>query len=533
VLRVVVFLQRRPLWIDEAMIALNVGRLTPGRLLAPLEWDQVAPIGWIVLERTLVLAFGMHEWALRLPALVAGILTPWLVWLVARRWVGNPAALVATVLVATNAALLYHANEVKPYAFDALIAIALLGLAGRVLIAETGAARQHAWWRLGLCGVLGTLFSLPAILVLAGLGVVLLGVALHRRDRRMSATAVGVGALWLSAFVPLWLVSYRPATLDPIMRAFWFDAMAGLGSPGVRERVGDLVNQTARLVTTAPPWHAWPIVLALVTIGASLLWVRGHRHAVLLLMSPIAVLGLGWLTDQVAVGVRVSLWAVPSLTILGGWAITTLGATARWTRAVAGVLVVALATTGAVEGVRRDSANGGRDLIAGVLAAQPAVVYLSAGAIPQWLVTSTDWARPDTTRLDVFADLGSAGGPLFHNPMHRRLEAIVPDRGDGPVPREMLGRPAGMRIEYGGRRDLVPIPGWGDAEGQRIALAVDQGVHVLLIFAQPAEQGALFRGLRAANVPIHHCGTERRAWWWYVGSNPPTHCTTLYTPDPS
>jgi hypothetical protein len=530
VLRVSVFLQRPPLWIDEAMVALNVGRRQAGALLTPLDWDQVAPFGWLLLERGLMLSLGMHEWVLRAPALLAGIATPWVVWHVTRRWLGEPTGLVATLLVATNPALIYHANEVKPYALDPLGAIVLLGAAWGVLQATTPAARGARWRLLGCLGVIVPLFSLPGILVLGGLGMVLLIVAIRQRDRRMLATVVGWGALWLGAFVPAWLVSYRPTTDDPTMRQFWADAMAGLGTPGLRERVGDLVNQLARLVTAAPPWHAWPLVLALSTLGLALIWTRGHRRAALLTLSPLLVLGLGWLADLVAVGVRVSLWVVPSLCIAIAWALVAIAGASRWARAAVILTIGVASVSGAIVGHQRKSSNGGRDLIEGVLAAQPRVVYLSAGAIPHWLVATTDWTAPDTTRLDDLARLGSAGGPLFHNTTSRELAPAMADRTDGPVPREILGRPAGMRIEYGGRRDLVAIPGWGAAEAERIAPHAVAGIHVLLIFAQPAEQGALFRGLRAAAVPIHLCGTDRRAWWWYVGSTPPAHCTALHLP---
>ncbi|MEO8479013.1 MAG: glycosyltransferase family 39 protein [Gemmatimonadota bacterium] len=532
-LRVVVFLQRRPLWIDEAMVALNIGRRDLAGFLSPLDWDQVAPIGWLALESLLVRTFGMHEWVLRVPALLAGIATPWVVWRVARPWVGAKAALIATVLVATNAALIYHANEAKPYALDALVAIALLGSAWAVLAPPTTSNRRAQWWRLAVLGVLGTLFSLPAILVLAGIGVLLLAVAAYQRDRGMAATTVAVSAVWLLAFLPVWVVSYRPATLNATMQAFWFDAMAQLGSPGLPGRVGDLLNQIARMITTAPPWDAWPIVVALVTIGAALLWTQGRWRAMVLITSPLAMLGAGWLTDQVAVGVRVSLWAVPSLTLLAASTLAVIGDGARWRRncTIAGVL--ALAVSGAVDGVGRDSPNGGRDLIEGVMAQHPDVVYLSAGALPHWLVATTDWSRPDTDRLDTLAWLASSGGPLFHNPLHRTLAPIVPDRVDGPVPQEIMGRSAGIRIEYGGHRDLAAISGWGEAEAERISAHANRGIHVLMIFAQPAARNTLFRGLRTAGVSVHECGTEHRAWWWYVGPQPPAHCRLLFTPEPA
>src|ERR1700681_3909765 len=55
----------RPLWLDEEMIALNLRNRNLAELPGPLWLNQSAPLGWLALERVLVVQFGGTERTLR------------------------------------------------------------------------------------------------------------------------------------------------------------------------------------------------------------------------------------------------------------------------------------------------------------------------------------------------------------------------------------------------------------------------------------------------------------------------------------
>ena len=73
ILRLRPYLANRSLWIDEAFLVLNILERDFGRLLQPLDHLQAAPVGFLVLERLVVLLLGPRELALRLPPLLFSV----------------------------------------------------------------------------------------------------------------------------------------------------------------------------------------------------------------------------------------------------------------------------------------------------------------------------------------------------------------------------------------------------------------------------------------------------------------------------
>ena len=62
------------LWLDEMLLSRNILELPLGALLTePLQLDQVAPRGFLLVEKLSVLAFGPTELALRLFPFLCGI----------------------------------------------------------------------------------------------------------------------------------------------------------------------------------------------------------------------------------------------------------------------------------------------------------------------------------------------------------------------------------------------------------------------------------------------------------------------------
>src|SRR5688572_28681353 len=61
------------LYVDEAMLALNIGTRSLSGLLRPLDYGQTAPIAFLWAERLVVALAGMSEVSLRAIPFLAGI----------------------------------------------------------------------------------------------------------------------------------------------------------------------------------------------------------------------------------------------------------------------------------------------------------------------------------------------------------------------------------------------------------------------------------------------------------------------------
>ena len=70
--RLVHYLAGRPLWRDEAALALNIVNRSFAGLIQPLDYNQAAPLGFLALEKATILVGGHSEYALRFWPLVFG-----------------------------------------------------------------------------------------------------------------------------------------------------------------------------------------------------------------------------------------------------------------------------------------------------------------------------------------------------------------------------------------------------------------------------------------------------------------------------
>src|SRR5579884_1366006 len=198
-LRAAAYLSVPSLWTDELFLALNVVHRSYSGLLQTLDFEQAAPIGYLWVQHALVQLFGANEYALRIQALIAGIVALPLTWLAARRFFGAwPAALSAALLSFAPYCIRYS-NESKQYGIELCVAAALLALASFI---PRRALRTEEVLSLTLAGIVALTFSLSSAFILAGVGA-LLAIRAHRRDAGLDdwSALCAAGAAWCAAFV--------------------------------------------------------------------------------------------------------------------------------------------------------------------------------------------------------------------------------------------------------------------------------------------------------------------------------------------
>jgi hypothetical protein len=207
--RVGAFVRNPSLWIDEAMLALNVVHRTPSQLLQPLDLNQGAPVGFLLVSKFVVANFGSSEYALRAVPLLASLVGLGVFVLFAYRVLPLAAARLAIVLYSLSPYLIGYAAEFKQYGLDATICLSLAAI-----------ARSERKVALALAGALAVWFSHPAAFVLASIGCVML--AEVARTRKFSPLLIL--AAWLVSFALCYLLILRKLGINEYLLNYWAGA---------------------------------------------------------------------------------------------------------------------------------------------------------------------------------------------------------------------------------------------------------------------------------------------------------------------
>src|SRR6185436_11492937 len=128
-IRLDAFLRNSPLSLDEAALARNIIDRPWTRLVGWLDYSQLAPPGFLLVEKAIVSVAGSSEYALRLFPFRCALVAVWLCWAVARRLLPTVPALLAFGLFSLNTSLIDLGTRVKPYAGDVAAALWVLLIA--------------------------------------------------------------------------------------------------------------------------------------------------------------------------------------------------------------------------------------------------------------------------------------------------------------------------------------------------------------------------------------------------------------------
>jgi len=481
--RVIPYVRRPSLWLDEARLALNLGSRSFAGLLRPLDYDQAAPPLFLWAEKLAMLAGGANEYALRALPLLAGLLVPVLTYLLARRLAGIRVATVAAVLTAISPALVYYSVQLKPYASDAVISLALL-----ISFVLESDRRGRGWapgpWTTVL-GALAVWASTTAPFVLAA--IALAWVAARRGSWRALVVALGC---WAVSFGVAYRWVYRPVAENPYLHWFWGERMLSPWIPGFLGRAYDGVcdvvftSFVAEVFEVGSSGLAAGCILAVTVIIGALMAlgfarIKRSRVEVFILLAIPALAAVGAsLVGAYPIAGRLMLFSVPLLVIAVAAGVAQLIAgPGRAAKVAVAVLLGPIVLAGQLRNVvRADDPSREGHLRPAVELLERALrpgepVYVAAGALPAWTFYTTDWARPDTVRLARMAREGSSGGRAFENaPSRGRIVAgegadLVFSFRDGV---ELLGTPDGAPVRAGHPRRGLPDSGWATSEALRM-----------------------------------------------------------------
>lgn len=389
------FVVARSLCCDELYIAVNLQRRSfSGLARMPLEYDQVAPLGWLWLERAAFRIGGHHEQVLRLPALLGGWATLVLLAMVSRRVLPGVAALVPVALAAGAPQLVYYSAQLKPYSLECA-SVLLLILLGLRAIDEPNWRRIAAFW---LAGAVSMWFAVPAVFALAVIGAMVIGAMV------IGATTRGAAVVGATRGRPTWLTV----------------AWHGLAAiPAIAGGVVLYLVQGRHTASWIKPWWAknWPTSFPPkpLSLGGALTWTRTTFPSFVELtlgagrfQAAVAiVLGVGLVAIIVQSRFRAIIVIAPLVTAYGlalAWVYPFVQRTALW------VAPVALLLLGAVVAVAGRVVRSTWLRIPSVVAL---LVLVGAAFVPTYgrIPTRSQLARSPLTReaITYVADSQRAG----------------------------------------------------------------------------------------------------------------------------
>jgi Dolichyl-phosphate-mannose-protein mannosyltransferase len=180
-----------PLWCDEFQLSANFLDRDFSQLLLPLNYNQVAPIGFLWIELAAVRLLGFSELSLRFFPALCGIASVFLFRHVARQLLRGVPLVLAVAVFSVAYYPIRHGAEVKPYSCDLFCALVLFSVALR----WWRAPEQSRWlWLLAGLAPLALSISFAAAFIAGGLS---LGIACTLWQQRAAADSRKGASAWL------------------------------------------------------------------------------------------------------------------------------------------------------------------------------------------------------------------------------------------------------------------------------------------------------------------------------------------------
>ncbi len=193
-LRFVQFSYNRALWFDEAMLSSNIVQRSVGNLAHPLDMNQAAPIGYLLLSKAAVILFGSNDAALRIIPLISSLAGLVLFYFVARRFLSPAFALLAFTFFALSSHLIYFASEAKQYGNDVTMCLLVLWLAIRL---SEDPRYRNRWILFSIITSLCIFSAHPAIFVAIGCLMGLFWQFLHPGARPFKPLWLWISSVWI------------------------------------------------------------------------------------------------------------------------------------------------------------------------------------------------------------------------------------------------------------------------------------------------------------------------------------------------
>ena len=313
-LRLKYYSENLSLWLDEAALALEILRRSFSEIFFVANYNQyspTAPVGFLLLEKSVIVFLGSSEWALRLVPLMCSVLSVFLFLPLARKYVRAEAVPAALASFALAGPLIYYSAQVKSYSCDVLVAIFVLWGAAHVRDAQLGPRQAIV---IGVIAAVVLWFSYSALFVVGGALVVLITFAFIEKRREKGIFLFGVACLAGISFLAGYFNEITQIRANSGLYGMWQKAFLPW-SAGPAASVIWLKDATGNIFKDALGQPLAYLAAGLFFVGTATVFARDKERC-FLLVSPAAIVLLAAAAHKYPFFGRFVLFLVPSLALL-------------------------------------------------------------------------------------------------------------------------------------------------------------------------------------------------------------------------
>jgi hypothetical protein len=317
-LRTLQYIGGSSMWLDELASAKNIeSRNYYDLATQSLDFNQVAPIGFLLSQKLMISIFGTSDSVHRFLPWVVSILAIIIFWKISKHFLQGLYLISSLLLFSSSVSLIWLGSNVKHYSGD-VAATLFLVWAG---ISFSGDKRQSWYWAVGILGALSCLISFPAAVM--AFGILALVFFQHKRESRKPSTYLIVAVLWLLG-AGLSLIYGKMAVAErevfSVMHEYWKQGFPPSLNP--LELFPWIINSTTGLISIflfyiAPkPVIALSLIIFLFSLTGIVYGVIRMRFKTIFLLVPYLVaIGLAVL-DYYPFGHRVAIYSIWPFLIL-------------------------------------------------------------------------------------------------------------------------------------------------------------------------------------------------------------------------
>ena len=284
VLSLVQLLCNRSLWLDEAMLALNIINKSYAQLLQPLDYTQVAPIAFLQIEKVFSTLIPNSEFGLRIFPLLcfwASVYLFYKITLILSR--NTKITLLAVSLFCLNTSLMYYSSEVKQYMSDVFVCLLLY-----FMLLKEYRNNFNRFILLAVVGAISIFLSNISAIILSTIAIYL--IIEQIKEKKINYLGLTIPfATWATVFSFYYLRFIHNHPSKDTMLAYWSNCFMPLNITGIG--FWDFCFYKTKMIfsTLLPFGDVWIVALLLFVVGLYYLIKSKNRKVIFLLLMPLVL----------------------------------------------------------------------------------------------------------------------------------------------------------------------------------------------------------------------------------------------------